>query len=78
LTDLNSELFTNRKGEIIEEYFLQFRENGDCFFLMENEGRYSCRVYEARPGICRDYPAAPVQETVCAANSKKARSLKPL
>ncbi len=33
LTGLPFEEFTNQKGESVEEYFLQFKENGDCFFL---------------------------------------------
>ncbi|PKN33949.1 MAG: hypothetical protein CVU61_10940 [Deltaproteobacteria bacterium HGW-Deltaproteobacteria-19] len=68
LTGLSFDVFTNRKSEAVEEYFLQFLENGDCFFLNENNGDYSCRVYEARPRICRNYPSKPSQNEVCASN----------
>jgi uncharacterized protein len=68
LTGLPVDAFTNKKGEADEEYFLDFEENGDCFFLNENNGDYSCGVYEARPGICRNYPSKPRQNDVCAAN----------
>ncbi|MBI2129050.1 YkgJ family cysteine cluster protein [Candidatus Woesearchaeota archaeon] len=31
--------------------------NGDCFFLVKNtDGTSSCRIYDARPKACRDYP----------------------
>jgi len=65
LTKLPSDFFTNQKGETDEEYFLQFKENGDCFFLNENNGDYSCGVYEARSKICRDYPSKPNQNEIC-------------
>ena len=68
LTKLPSDLFTNRKGEAGEEYFLQFKENGDCFFLNANNGDYSCGVYEARSKICRNYPSKPEQNEVCCSN----------
>jgi len=68
LTGLPLDVFTNPKGEADEEYFLQFKENGDCFFLNENNGGYSCGVYEARSGICRNYPSKPNQNEVCDAN----------
>ncbi len=70
-TELHSEVFTNEKSEGGEEYFLQFQENGDCFFLVEKEGSYSCGVYEARPGICKKYPAEAIQKKVCRANMGK-------
>jgi len=44
-------------GKAVEEYFLQFQKNGDCFFLNENNGSYSCSVYEIRPEICKNYPS---------------------
>jgi Fe-S-cluster containining protein len=68
LTKLPSDFFTNQKGEAGEEYFLQFKENGDCFFLNENNGDYSCGVYEARSKICRNYPSKPNQNKVCDSN----------
>jgi len=63
VTGLLCDVFTNPKGE---EYFLKFKENGDCFFLKKNDGEYSCGVYEARPDICRKYPSKPKQNEVCA------------
>ena len=68
LTGLPFEVFTNQKGEGVAEYFLQFKENGDCFFLNENNGEYSCGVYEARSEICRAYPSKPRQHEVCDAS----------
>jgi Fe-S-cluster containining protein len=70
LTGLPFDAFTNQKGETNEEYFLQFKENGDCFFLNENNGEYFCSVYEARSGICRNYPSTPSQNEACDANRK--------
>ena len=70
LTKFPSDLFTNRKGEASEEYFLQFKENGDCFFLNENNGDYSCGIYEARSKICRNYPSKSHQNEVCYSNRK--------
>jgi Fe-S-cluster containining protein len=55
-TKLHFTAFTNPMRKADEEYFLQFQENGNCFFLIENNGGYACSVYEARPGICRNYP----------------------
>jgi Fe-S-cluster containining protein len=70
LTGLPSDVFSNRKGEAVEEYFLGFRENGDCFFLNENNGIYSCGVYESRSAICRNYPSKPSQNEFCDSNRK--------
>jgi Fe-S-cluster containining protein len=68
LTGLPFDMFTSQKGEAVGEYFLKFKENGDCFFLNENNGDYSCGVYEARSRICRNYPSKPGQNEVCDAN----------
>ena len=65
VTGLPFEMFTNPKGKVIEEYFLKFRENGYCFFLNEDKGRYTCRVYESRPEICRNFPSTPIQKENC-------------
>ena len=69
-TGLPFDVFTNRKGDSVAEFFLQFKENGDCFFLNENNGDYSCGVYEARSEICRNYPSNLRQNEVCDANRK--------
>jgi Fe-S-cluster containining protein len=78
--EINSlELFTglhfgipiNSKGVEYEGYLLQFKENGDCFFLNENNGHYSCDVYEVRPDICKNYPSNLRQKEVCTLNMKK-------
>ena len=71
LTGLPSDVFSNRKGEAFDEYFLDFKENGDCFFLDENNGDYSCAVYLSRSEICRNYPSKPLQNEVCDSNRKK-------
>jgi len=70
-TGLTADQFTNQKGNEVEEYFLQFRENGYCLFLTENNGKFSCSVYESRPGICKNYPTEPMQIDVCKANRAK-------
>jgi Fe-S-cluster containining protein len=71
VTGLPFDVFANKKGKAVEEYFLQFKENGDCFFLNETNGLYSCGVYETRSAICRNYPSKPRQHEVCAANRKR-------
>jgi uncharacterized protein len=67
-TGLSPDVFANTKDEARGEYFMQFKENGDCVFLNEDDGRYSCSVYEARSGKCRNYPSTPSQIEVCNAN----------
>jgi len=76
MTGLHCDVFTYPKGKVVEEYFLQFQENGDCFFLNENNGSYSCAVYEARPGVCQNYPSTPGQKKLCDANREKLLSNK--
>lgn len=71
VTGLPFEVFTNPKGKAVEEYFLKFRENGYCFFLIENDGTYSCSVYESRPEICRRFPSKPIQKEACSEICKK-------
>ena len=70
LTGLSLNDFTNQKEKVVEEYFFKFKENGDCFFLNESDGSYSCAVYEARPSICRNYPSEPIQKENCNANAQ--------
>ena len=70
LTGLPIDVFTNAKGRVVEEYFLNFKENGDCFFLNEDDGHYSCSVYEVRSAICRNYPANAKQIAFCDLSSK--------
>ncbi len=69
-TGLHFEVFANPKGKPVEGYFLKFKENGDCLFLNEDNGHYSCGVYEARSEVCRNYPSKPAQNEVCDANRK--------
>ena len=76
-TGLSLDVFTNSKGKAVEEYFLQFREDGDCVFLNAANGRYSCSVYEARSGSCRNYPSTPSQDEHCNANRKMCLSKAP-
>lgn len=70
MTGLPVELFTNKRDEAGKKYFLQFRENGDCIFLDERNGGYHCGVYEARAGVCRNYPSNTNQEKHCQAHQK--------
>ena len=78
--EINSlELFTglhfgipiNSKGVEYEGYLLQFKENGDCFFLNEDNGNYSCNVYEVRPETCKNYPSNLIQQKTCDLNREK-------
>ncbi len=69
-TGLSSKVFMYPKGKAVEEYFLKFKKNGDCYFLNENNGNYSCGVYESRAGICRNYPSDHNQNEACNANKK--------
>jgi uncharacterized protein len=83
LTGLPGDKFTNSKGEESGEYFLKFKENGDCFFLNKTTGGYSCSVYEARPVKCRAYPSRTDQNEACQGNREMfltglARSATPL
>ncbi|MBU0991038.1 MAG: YkgJ family cysteine cluster protein [Proteobacteria bacterium] len=71
LTGLPSDAFTNQKYGAVEEYFLDFKENGDCIFLNEHNGDYSCGVYEARSAICRNYPSKKSENEVCDSNRKR-------
>ncbi len=71
LTGLHFGTFINSKSKADEKYFLQFKENGYCFFLNENNGSYSCSIYEARPEICKNYPSNPRQQEVCNSNRGK-------
>ncbi len=70
-TGLHFGIPTNSKGKEYEGYLLQFKENGTCLFLNENNGSYSCEVYEVRPEICRKYPSNPRQQETCALNREK-------
>ena len=65
VTGLSFDLFTNPKRKVIEEYFLQFKENGHCVFLEKSNDKYSCSVYESRPAICRKFPSKPIQKEAC-------------
>lgn len=68
VTELPSDLFASQKGESGEGYFMQFKENGNCFFLNENNGDYSCGIYESRSRICRNYPSKLIENEVCDSN----------
>lgn len=70
-TGLPLEVFTISKRKAVAEYFLQFQDNGDCFFLNEENGKYSCAVYAARPGICSRYPSNLKQQAACDLSSGK-------
>ena len=71
LTGLYLKDFTNQKEKAVDEYFFKFQENGDCIFLNESNGSYSCSVYETRPSICRNYPTEPMQKEHCDTNKAK-------
>ncbi len=56
-TQMDRKEFTDPIGSNYDAgHFLKFKENGDCMFLKADNGFFSCTVYEARAGICRNYP----------------------
>jgi Fe-S-cluster containining protein len=64
-TALRVDLFAQSKGKTVEDFFLTFKDNGDCYFLDEDNGIYSCRIYKTRPEICKRYPATTKQKSFC-------------
>jgi Fe-S-cluster containining protein len=68
LTGLPFDAFSGRIDEAGEDYYLDFKENGDCFFLKEENGDFSCSVYESRSEMCKNYPSKPSQNDVCNSN----------
>ncbi len=71
LTGLPVDAFTNSKDKAVEEYFLDFKPGGECLFLKEEGGHYSCGVYEARPAICKSFPSDVKQLAYCDLCRKK-------
>ena len=70
-TGFSFEKFTNPKGKVpVEEYFLQFKENGDCIFLKLSGEDHFCSVYGVRPKVCQSYPLKPKQKAFCEENMK--------
>jgi len=55
-----------------DKLFMKFNDSGDCVYLKKVAGRYACGVYEARPDICRAYPANNVENNACRVNSQQA------
>lgn len=39
-----------------EKFTLKKNKDGCVFLRKEKDGKYSCKIYENRPKICRDYP----------------------
>jgi Fe-S-cluster containining protein len=72
-TSLKLDEFANPKDKDGKGHFLKFHDTGDCVFLKEENGRYSCSVYLVRPGICKNYPSNTIQDNVCENNCKEAR-----
>jgi uncharacterized protein len=72
-TGLHPDVFADTKRTDPEERFLRFEENGDCVFLDVAPEAHACRVYAARPAVCRDYPATAPQTEACAAHSERCR-----
>jgi Fe-S-cluster containining protein len=70
-TGLHPDAFTDMKRTDPEERFLHFEENGDCVFLDAAAGAHACRVYAARPAVCRDYPGTLRQSEACEAHSAR-------
>ncbi len=64
-TGLPADGFTHSTGRADTIRFLKFKANGDCFFLHTINGCFACSVYEARAGICRDYPSTACQLETC-------------
>jgi Fe-S-cluster containining protein len=70
-TGLNSRSFSNIDEIDSNKIFMKFSEEGDCVFLKKVEGSYVCGAYEARPSICRAYPANSAEKTGCRISSKQ-------
>ena len=73
-TALKVDSFCNPVDQAKTKHFLKFKDNGDCIFLDKHNGRYSCSVYTARPGVCRKYPSSKIQDTVCKDNWERSQS----
>ena len=65
------ETFSNIDEIDSDKLFMKFDESGDCVYLKKIEGSYACGVYEARPGICRAYPANNIENNACRVSSKQ-------
>lgn len=63
--------FINTKGPKIPGYFLKYKDNGDCIFLMNLNGNYACEIYSVRPNICKSYPVTQGQIKFCRAQNAK-------
>lgn len=74
---LDPEVFAHRKGEDSDEYFLKFKDNGDCYFLSDDEDSAGCSVYEARAAVCRAYPSKPPQNDRCAEHQERVLGVRP-
>ena len=75
-TALKADEFTYPKDKAGTEHFLKFKDNGECFFLEENDGSYSCSVYSARSHLCKEYPSTQIQKEVCKKKWQKSQSNK--
>lgn len=63
---LDPDVFAHRKRADADGYFLKFKDNGDCYFLSDDEDDAGCSVYAARASVCRAYPSKPGQDERCA------------
>ena len=70
-TGLEPEDFSNIDEIDSQKLFMKFNEKGDCVFLKKIAGTYACGVYEARPTICRAYPANDTENKGCLVSSKR-------
>ena len=64
-TALHADQFAEIKKGEVESYFLKFNKNGACYFLDFDSGTYSCKIYDIRPCICRNYPKLSIQKEYC-------------
>ncbi len=70
-TGLEATDFSDSDRALVPRRFLRFQASGSCVFLAEDSGRAVCRVYDARPGVCRSYPFTASQEKECEATWRK-------
>ncbi len=55
--------------EVSGNFMLSQMANGDCYFL-DSKSRL-CRVYDKRPGVCREFPMVGPKPGSCPANHAK-------
>ena len=77
VSGLRADLFTDDPGDESGRRFLRMTERGECIFLEAVGDGHACGVYDARPGICREYPWTQPQKAACGDHSAPYRERHP-